>query len=187
MPSNTAHEPAAGQFAKTADSGLERPVAPGPGVGVVRSADIEASLAGTTKQYLAGVLGRPQELDHLPYGDVEVGLASYEENCADQPHMHAEQREYQYVLSGRVLLRDLDTGTTHELSAGDFYVVDPGVRHAQKQAAGTRILFFKHPAGNDKVVIDPDAELAGWLAYLDFTATAGDHAPKTDTHAMEKS
>lgn len=147
------------------------PVTIGPGVGVVRGADIEASLASAPSQYLAGVLGRHQELEHLPYGDVEVGLASYDESAADQPHLHPIQREYQYVLSGRVLLRDLDAGTTHDLSTGDFYVVDPGVGHAQKQEAGTRILFFKHPAGNDKVIIAPDAELAAWLADLTFTET----------------
>jgi quercetin dioxygenase-like cupin family protein len=162
-------------------------MATGPGVGVVRGAAIEASLVGTTKQYLAGILGRPQELEHLPYGEVEVGLASYDENCADQPHMHSWQREYQYVLNGRVLLRNMDTGKTHDLSAGDFYVVDPGVSHAQKQEAGTRILFFKHPAGNDKVVLTPNAELADWLADLDFTADAGDHSLNTDTTAMEES
>jgi quercetin dioxygenase-like cupin family protein len=165
----------------------ERPATNSPGVGVIRSADIEASLAGTSKQYLAGILGRPQELEHLPYGDVEVGLASYEKHCAEQPHLHAKQREYQYVLNGRVLLRNMDTGSTHQLRAGDFYVVDPGVGHAQKQEAGTRILFFKHPAGNDKVVLAPDAELADWLADLDFAAAAVGHAPKTDTTAMEES
>ena len=146
----------------------ERRATTGPGVGVVRSADIEASLAGSSKQYLAGILGRPQELEHLPYGDVEVGLASFDEDCAEQPHLHAKQREYQYVLSGRVLLRNMDTDTTHELRSGDFYVVDPGVGHAQKQEAGTRILFFKHPAGNDKVILTPDAKLADWLADLTF-------------------
>lgn len=163
-----------------------RPAPAGPGVGVVRGADIESSLAGTTKQYLAGILGRPQELEHLSYGDVEVGLASYDEHCAEQPHLHEKQREYQYVISGRVLLRDMDTGTTHELRSGDFYVVDPGVAHAQKQEAGTRILFFKHPAGNDKVLITPGTELADWLADLEFTA-AMDHTPKTDTTAEEES
>lgn len=152
---------------------IKCPLAAAPKIGVVRGADVEASLAGNTSQYLAGVLGRPQELEHLPYGDVEVGLSSCPESTADQPHMHPVQREYQYVLSGRVLLRNLDTGQTHDLTAGDFYVVDPGVGHAQKQQAGTRILFFKHPAGNDKILIEPDAELTDWLEDLAFTPPGG--------------
>ncbi|MBG0739019.1 cupin domain-containing protein [Paeniglutamicibacter antarcticus] len=149
---------------------LEHPRTETAGVGVVRSSAIEESLTGNQRQYLAGPLGRPQDLEHLPYGDVEVGMSSYPVDTADQPHLHPQQREYQYILNGCALLLNLDTGQIHVLRTGDFYVVEPGVAHAQKQEAGTRILFFKHPAGNDKVLIDPDAELTGWLENLDFHA-----------------
>lgn len=60
------------------------------------------------------------------------------------------------------------TQPTNLTFTGDFYVIDPGVAHVQKSAAGTRILFVKHPAGDDKTPVAADAELSAWLDDLDF-------------------
>ena len=138
------------------------------GIEILRSQVIQDSLVDTSRQYLAGTLQLTQALAHIPDANLEVGLSQYQDNTADIPHYHPRTREYQYVVSGRALLRDIDSGETHELSAGDFYVIDPGVSHVQKSAAGTRILFFKHPAGDDKTLVPIDAELAAWLEDLDF-------------------
>lgn len=138
------------------------------GIEVLNRRAIEASLEGSTRQYLTGTLHRPQELEHVEDADLEMGLSDYSENTADQPHIHPRAREYQYVITGRALIRELATGRTHELSAGDFYVIHPGTAYAQKSVAGTRILFVKHPAGNDKSVVTVDDETARWLANLDF-------------------
>jgi quercetin dioxygenase-like cupin family protein len=138
------------------------------GVGIIRRSDIQHSLSDSSRQYLAGTLRLPQELAHIPDRDLEVGLSSYQQNTSDQPHYHPRTREYQYVVQGSVLLRDLSTGQTHELSTGDFYVIQPGVAHVQKSRAGSAILFFKYPAGDDKTCVPVDPELAAWLEDLDF-------------------
>jgi quercetin dioxygenase-like cupin family protein len=137
-------------------------------IAILRRSDIEASLKGSDRQYLAGTLRRPQVLQHLPDRDLEVGLSSYDRNTADRPHFHPHTREYQYVVTGHALLRDLSSGDVHELNQGDFYVISPGVAHVQKSRAGTQIIFFKHPAGDDKTHVDIDDETAAWLDDLDF-------------------
>jgi quercetin dioxygenase-like cupin family protein len=138
------------------------------GIEVLTRPAIEASLEDSTRQYLTGTLHRPQELEHVEDSDLEMGLSDYAETAADQPHIHSRAREYQYVISGRAFIRELATGRTHELSAGDFYVIHPGTPYAQKSAAGTRILFVKYPAGNDKSVVAVDDETTRWLADLAF-------------------
>ena len=138
------------------------------GIEIRRAGEIESALADTDRQYLVGTLGRPQALAHIPDADVEVGVSHYRQDTADVPHLHPVQREFQYVVSGRAVLRDLRTGAEHLLGPGDFYAVEAGVPHAQKSKAGTHIVFFKHPAGNDKTEIEPDRELQAWLADFDF-------------------
>jgi len=137
-----------------------------PQIGVLHAEDIATALEHTTRQYLAGDLAFPQLLSHLPGGEVEVGLSWYKAAASDGPHVHPVVREYQYVLSGHVQLLDIDTGQVHELRSGDFYVIDPCVAHVQKSAADTRILFFKHPSGNDKTAVPVTDDLAAWLADL---------------------
>jgi mannose-6-phosphate isomerase-like protein (cupin superfamily) len=137
-------------------------------IGVIRGRSIEDALAAHDRQYLVGSLSMPQELGHLDEPAVEIGISDYDVATADDPHYHPVASEHQYVLSGSALLRDLGTGEEHELQAGDFYSIGANVAHVQKSRAGTRIIFFRHPGGDAKVAVDPDAELVAWLTDLDF-------------------
>lgn len=140
----------------------------GERVGTLTAEQVETALDGESRQYLAGTLALPQALAHLEDTELEVGVSDYKVATADLPHIHPRAREYQYVLSGRAHFRDLDTDTVLEFQAGDFYVVDRGVPHAQKNTAGTRILFWKSPAGNDKQLVPVTPALQAWLDDLDF-------------------
>lgn len=46
---------------------------------------------------------------------------------------------------------------------GDFYVTPPGIKYAQRPQHGTVIFFIKAPPGNDKVNVEPTAEIGNWL------------------------
>jgi uncharacterized cupin superfamily protein len=117
----------------------------------VTAEQIQAVLELHTRQYLVGNLGRPQELPHVPDEHVEIGITHYVEATPEAPHWHPLQREYQYVLSGLTRYREVERGTEHIYRAGDFYAILPEVCYTQDSEPGTRILFVKHPAINDKV------------------------------------
>lgn len=137
-------------------------------IGIVRASSIGPALQDNRRQYLAGTLQRPQDLVHIPDSDIEVGVAAYEEAAADVPHFHPVVSEYQYVISGRCLLLDVDTDEVHDLEAGDFYAIPAGKTHVQKCTAGTKIIFFKHPAVDDKVTVELSSQRQSWLTDLVF-------------------
>lgn len=130
-------------------------------IAVVRNEDIEAALA-EGRQYLAGSLNKPQSLQHLEDGELEVGLSVYPTDTVDAAHQHARAREYQYVLAGRLDILELGTGTVHTLRTGDFYVIERQTAYAQRVSAGTRVLFWKHPGGNDKAAVELTPEQRAW-------------------------
>lgn len=98
--------------------------------------------------------------------ELEVGVSDYGTAMADLPHVHDVVSEHQYVMAGRCVVLDIETGTEHHFRAGDFYSVPVGVAHAQKNAAGTRILFVKSKVLNDKRLVPVDDALTTWLADL---------------------
>ncbi|HKX29147.1 MAG TPA: NUDIX domain-containing protein [Blastocatellia bacterium] len=124
---------------------------------------IESALEQTTRQYLVGRLQRPQILTHIDDDKVEIGITSYKMNSSEAPHTHSQAYEYQYMLSGYTAYLDLDSGEEISFRKGDFYVVTPGTKYAQKSKPGTTILFIKVPPGNDKINIEPDARITEWL------------------------
>jgi 8-oxo-dGTP pyrophosphatase MutT (NUDIX family)/uncharacterized cupin superfamily protein len=126
--------------------------------------DIEASLDSTTRQYLVGNLKKKQLLDHIDDQDLEIGISSYLTASHEVAHTHKTAKEYQYVLCGMTEYMDLDSGTVHEFIAGSFYVIYPGTKYIQKIKQGTRILFIKYPAGDDKEFIDCSPESISWAA-----------------------
>lgn len=135
---------------------------------VIRSADLESALSSEPRQYLMGSLNRPQALEHIRDGDIEVGMVDYPEAAADDPHEHPSVHECQLVLEGHVLLLNLDTGEEIALRKGDFYSVPSNVPHVQKARKGTRVFFFKVPGMNDKNLVAVDSKVEEWLAELDF-------------------
>lgn len=135
-----------------------------PQVSVIRASDIDAAVGGGSRQYLTGTLARAQALAHIEDAELEAGISDYDVDTVDQPHMHPRAREYQLVLRGRLLIRELATGVVHDLRAGDFYVIERNTAYAQKVYAHTRVFFCKNPAGNDKVAVELDAAAEEWVA-----------------------
>ncbi|NLF04243.1 MAG: cupin domain-containing protein [Actinomycetales bacterium] len=130
-------------------------------ISVIRDQDIRAAL-GEGRQYLAGALSEPQALRHLHDDELEVGISAYPVDTLDAPHRHERAREYQFVIAGRIDILELDSGTEHRLGAGDFYVIERGTAYAQRAAAGTKVLFWKNPGGNDKVPVELTSEQRAW-------------------------
>ena len=134
----------------------------------IKKETIDDALAKEYRQYLTGHLKRPQPyLQHID-DDTEVGISLYQEFTADQPHVHPVVTEHGYVLSGCVRCRILDgSGTEMEFHEGDYFLLRPGEAHATKNAAGTKVLFFKVPGMNDKTLVDVDEDTREWLASWD--------------------
>ena len=126
------------------------------------STDIESSLAAETRQYLAGSLSKPQPLRYVHDDGIEVGISSYTHATWEEAHSHTVAREFQYVLNGMTEYRDLATDEVLRFGKGDFYVIDPGTRYIQRIKQNTRILFIKHPGGNDKVPESVSPDVLHW-------------------------
>lgn len=130
----------------------------------VSSRSLEQALQETRRQYLAGHLSRAQRVREIPDDNIEAGISRYPNASVEQPHTHTEVSEYHYMVKGMTEYLDLDTGETHRFVKGDFYVIRPGTKYAQRIKRDTEIFFFKYPGKNDKVAIDADEQVKSWLA-----------------------
>lgn len=125
--------------------------------------EIEKSLMGETRQYLAGDLARPQNLAHIHDDRVDMGISNYEKYTVEPLHIHSEVREYQLVLSGYTEYYNPETNETFAFRKGDFYVIDPHTPYIQKAKKGTRIFFIKSSTSNDKTELEPDEKTLNWV------------------------
>lgn len=129
----------------------------------IRKSEIEKAFEKSYRIYLTGHLQKPQPmLEHID-DDIEVGLSEYEHFTADTPHVHPVCTEHGMVLKGTLRMKLLETGEEMEYHEGDFFVLRPGNPYAAKNAPGTRILFIKYPAVNDKTPVEVDDETRKWL------------------------
>lgn len=130
----------------------------------IHGKNIDRALASTSRVYLCGDLRRPQTLPWIFDERNEAGVSEYRQFTWDAPHLHTNATEYNYVVKGctKVLLTDTREEFTFE--AGSLFVLPPGTPYASKHRAGTRILFFKSPGGNDKRLFPVDGELKTWLS-----------------------
>lgn len=124
--------------------------------------EIASSLQDSSRQYLTGELARPQLLSYIHDKDVEAGITSYKEFTTEQPHRHLRTSEYMYMLAGESIYLNLTTNEEHHVKQGDFFVIRKDIVYAQKSKAGTKILFFKYPGGNDKVSVTSTQDLSSW-------------------------
>lgn len=124
---------------------------PNGGFEVIRAEEIAKCFETETRQYLVGILSRPQLLTAVRDAGVEIGVTRYREDSIERPHWHPLQREYQLMLDGSTEYREVSTGRFHRYRAGDFYAILPGTCYHQRSAAGTRILFVKVPSVADKI------------------------------------
>lgn len=121
------------------------------------------SLENTTRQYFAGNLSKPQEIEFIRDERLEIGISSYSNYKYEPTHVHSVATEYQYMISGWTEYMDVETGEVSEFRKGDFYAILPGTVYAQRVKAGTNILFIKTPSINDKQLVDISEEQEKWL------------------------
>lgn len=124
---------------------------------------IEETLDRDYRQYLVGDLKKPQQLQHIPSGELEIGMSKYTEFSHDTPHWHSESTEFLYILEGEFHIRLLDDGRDLILKRGDFFALPPGTPYASKTPGKTRVLFIKSKAKNDKQTAEVDEALEQWL------------------------
>ena len=129
----------------------------------IKNETIKKSLENTTRQYFAGNLSKPQEIEVIRDERLEIGISSYPDYMHEPAHVHSMATEYQYIISGWTEYMDVDTGEISEFSKGDFYTILPGTAYAQRVKAGTNILFIKTPSINDKQLVDISQEQKEWL------------------------
>ena len=128
----------------------------------IKNKNIEKVLEGVSRQYFAGNLKKPQELEYVKDEHVEIGITDYNEYTTEPVHFHTEAVEYQYMLSGWTKYMNTETGEEFEFKKGDFYCIETHTTYAQKSPKGTRILFVKVPSINDKNVIETSELVQKW-------------------------
>lgn len=121
----------------------------------ISSSAIEAALKEKrVSQYLTGDLKRPQALNAIFDGEVEVAISeTFGEPYSGLKHFHPVVTEYQYVLKGAIDVIEIEKGAKHHFAKGDFFVIYPHTAYQTIIAPNTRILFFKHPGMDDKTLI----------------------------------
>lgn len=124
---------------------------------------IKRSLENTTRQYFAGNLSKPQEIEFVRDERLEIGISSYPNYQHEPAHVHSIATEYQYMISGWTQYMDVETGKVYEFRKGDFYAILPGTEYAQRVKSGTNILFIKTPSINDKQFVEIAPEQEKWL------------------------
>lgn len=131
----------------------------------LKNDDIINSLNKEYRQYFIGMLGRPQSLDYIEQGDLEIGTSLYKEAKSDVPHMHSKTSEILYIIKGTYKILDINENKEYILNAGDFFVLPSNTPYASKAKSDTQVLFIK-TGGNDKIPIDVSEKVKNWLNEL---------------------
>lgn len=126
---------------------------------------IDNALSNEYRQYFIGELSRPQLLDYLKQGDLEIGTSLYQEAKSDVPHKHSKTSEILYILKGTYKILDIDADKEYTLKVGDFFVLPPNTPYAGKAEADTQVLFIK-TGGNDKISVEVSEKIKNWLNDL---------------------
>lgn len=131
---------------------------------VFTSTSLASALSQTGRVYLSGNLGRPQEvLPHVADTALEMGMSFYEGFTCDSPHLHETNFEFNYIAEGETHLYDITEDREWVLPAGSAFVLRPQTPYVTKHAAGTRVVFFKAPGGNDKRVVEVPPHVRSWM------------------------
>lgn len=130
---------------------------------VVFPADVlDKSFDGADRIYLSGRLSLPQSMPHLDQ-DLEMGMSYYARFTCDKPHLHDCNCEFNYIAEGETHLLDLASGKVWVLPAGSAFILKPNTPYVTKHTAGTRVVFFKAPGGNDKRIVNVPPEAEEWM------------------------
>jgi mannose-6-phosphate isomerase-like protein (cupin superfamily) len=131
---------------------------------IIHGTDLDRALESIYRVYLCGDLKKPQDLKWIHDENIEMGISSYQKFTADQPHYHLHATEYNFILEGKSRFLLVDENKEVELEKHSLFVLPPMTKYASKHTAGTKILFFKAPGGNDKTLFAIDNALKKWLS-----------------------
>ncbi len=134
-------------------------------ISCIPSADIENAMKNSTRQYFTGDLKLPQTLEFLFDSDVESGISGYPNYRWEAAHYHTKANEYCYILEGETKYVNLANDTEYCFAKGDFYVLHHDTPYLQKSKPGCRLLFFKIPGLNDKVLVPMTAQMKQWCQH----------------------
>lgn len=128
----------------------------------IKNSDIEAGLEAFGRVYLCGNLKKANGVEHIQTEDYEIGMSDYSEYTFEKAHLHASNREFNYVVKGAIKVFLLSEKKEYLFSQGDLFVINTNEPYVSKCLEGTRTLFSKFPGGNDKVLVDVDDNLINW-------------------------
>lgn len=123
----------------------------------LKGTDINHVLKTQKRVYLCGKLTKPNGLQHIQTDGYEMGITDYPQFKCDYAHLHTNNREFNYVLTGEVKVYIFSEHKEYHFQTGDLYVIEPNMPYIVKARANSKVLFTKSPGGNDKV-LTPDLE-----------------------------
>lgn len=129
------------------------------GIEILSNDMLDGIFKNTYRHYLVGAF---QEAS-LKDDNIEVGISNYRSFTYDMPHYHPRVTEYQYVIAGESALFDISNDRVYHLKQGDFFIVKPNTHYAEKHKSNTKVLFFKFPGENDKILIEVSYSIEMWL------------------------
>ena len=128
----------------------------------IKNSDIESGLEAFGRVYLCGNLKKANGVEHIMTDGYEIGISDYSEYTFEKPHLHAFNREFNYVIKGAIKVFMLNEKTEYLFSQGDLFVINANEPYVRKCIKGTRTIFSKFPGGDDKVLVDMDDNLMNW-------------------------
>lgn len=131
---------------------------------VLRKDDIQSALKAQGRQYFIGDLKRPQQLEYMNLGDLEVGSTLYQQVASDTPHYHSKSSEIIYVLRGCYKILIISENIEYSISEGDFVVLPPNTAYVGKAAVPNTQTFFIKAGGNDKITVASNEQIQSWVA-----------------------
>ena len=128
----------------------------------IKNSDIESGLEAFGRVYLCGNLKKANGVEHIMTDGYEIGISDYSEYTFEKPHLHAFNREFNYVIKGAIKVFMLNEKTEYLFSQGDLFDINANEPYVSKCIKGTRTIFSKFPGGDDKVLVDMDDNLMNW-------------------------
>lgn len=128
----------------------------------IKNSNIESGLEAFGRVYLCGSLKKANGVEHIKTDGYEIGISDYSEYTFEKAHLHAFNREFNYVISGAIKVFLLNEKKEYLFSQGELFVINTNEPYVSKCLKGTRIIFSKVPGGDDKVLVDMDDNLMDW-------------------------
>jgi len=135
------------------------------GISFVSNSEIIQVLQSEKRKYFVGDVS----FASIPDDNVEMGITQYKQFESEAPHYHTRVSTYEYIVEGSTKYYDVKNKKEYQFSKGDLVVIHKETVYAQKSLEGTKIIFLKHPSGNDKTPVESTSEIDLWLSAWDYS------------------